>query len=694
MYKKFGMIALLLASNLYAQEIEKKDKGVIKLEESTITSERYEETPVIKTAKNVTVISSEEIEKRGYKNLEESLEDIPGISFSGGNLSMRGQVPSMGNKTLIVLVDGIPQNGIDNRSFDLDFIPVEQIEKIEVLPSGGAIMYGGNATAGVINIVTKDNKNSKYWGSAGLKIGSFDEKKYNLNYGTNLTEKTSVDVKYINTKEDGYRDYEKKDLEFAEIGLKHKIQNGEIGFKYIRNERESTGSGYLTRKQYDEDRKQNESYKGKLATNKQNKYIFDLNKSLTSNLDLSAVLEYRERKYTYSYPENLSVSKGMTYYTPAYTSRIKNTDSLYTNTQLKYSYKEESNIIIGGDYSKAKVKEDYYGTYTISNPSSSSDIGKKGVYYKSYTETDFEAIGGYILNKYSFNKLIFTQGVRIESNRFDESEKVYKSNGSFDKESKTDETTTNTNYELAGNYMFSDMTSGYLSYNKVHRSPNLGEYTNWKKDKKTGEEYPKESQEVDTFEIGIKSLINNIYLSGALFYIKGDKEIMYDPYRPDDGTKGSYYNLDGKTKRIGLELSSEQYFNKLTLRQNFTYLDHEIVDGPYKGNEIPGVSNLIFGVGATYEATSQLLLNIKTNYHGEAYPINDYPNDSSKVPSYTVTNISARYDFNNGLIVSAGIDNIFNEVYCSYIIYKPNSEVYSYSPSPERTYYISAEYQF
>ena len=162
MYKKIGILALILSSSLYAEELGKKEEFAVKLNESTITSERYDETPVIETAKNVTVITSEEIEKRGYKSVDEALVNVPGLSFAGGYLSMRGQVPSMGNKHLVVLVDGIPQNGMDNRSFDLDFIPVEQIEKIEVVPAGGAIMYGGNATSGVINIITKENENKKY----------------------------------------------------------------------------------------------------------------------------------------------------------------------------------------------------------------------------------------------------------------------------------------------------------------------------------------------------------------------------------------------------------------------------------------------------------------------------------------------------------------------------------------------------
>ncbi len=66
--------------------------------------------------------------------------------------------------------------------------------------------------------------------------------------------------------------------------------------------------------------------------------------------------------------------------------------------------------------------------------------------------------------------------------------------------------------------------------------------------------------------LGTKTVFKNVYLSGAVFYIAGDKEIMYDP-RNGAMSGSSFYNLDGKTERIGLELASEQYFDKLTLER-------------------------------------------------------------------------------------------------------------------------------
>ena len=95
---------------------------------------------------------------------------------------------------------------------------------------------------------------------------------------------------------------------------------------------------------------------------------------------------------------------------------------------------------------------------------------------------------------------------------------------------------------------------------------------------------------------------------------------------------------------------------------------------------------------------SQLIFNLETLYHGKAYASNDFYNKKSKVDDYMVTNLSARYNFNNGLSIFGGINNLFNEQYCDYITYnaptKKTPESIKYAAAPERNYYIGMEYKF
>lgn len=662
---KIMIIAIILSKTSMGDENFK-----VKLDETTVTYERYDEISLLDTPKNITIITSEDISKKGYRNIDEALKMVPGLIYTDGSFSMRGQVPKLADKALVVLLDGVPQNGVDNRAYDLDFIPIEKIERIEVVPAGGAIMYGGNATAGVINIITKEKHENKYWGNFGIETGSYDYKKYKLNSGFNITENLATEINYSTSDRNGYRDGEKKDLDFFQGSIAYKLNDGNMGFNYEHNEKKATDRiAGLTKEQYNEDRRLNPE-KGRVGKDIQDKYTLNFDKQISDKLKLFSVLEYKEREYKYDYPQKDK--------TPAYRKRDKSTDSVYLNMQLKYSYNQKSYLLLGGDYLTADVKE-RVNSY------------KNKVYLSSKSKIDFEALGGYLLNTYNHNNFIFTQGFRVEKNTFDEKKDVFKATGELDlnKSEKTKDSPTNTNYELTANYLLNDETSLYVGYNRVKRNPSLTEFSSWMTDISP----EKNPQTVDTFEVGTKTLINNIFLSGAIFYIHGDKEIMYDP-KNGAMSGSSFYNLDGKTKRIGLELSSEQYFNNLVLRESFTYMNNEIIDGPYKGNEIPGISNLTYGFGATYEITSDFIFNIDSLYYGKSYAANDFKNETSKSNSHFVTNISLRYNFSNGISIYGGINNIFNELYCDYIMYDPSKSITKYTAAPERTYYIGGEYKF
>jgi vitamin B12 transporter len=109
----------------------------------------------------VTVITADEINRSQGKTLPELLNTVPGITFSGAENSpgisssvfLRGA--STGNT--LILIDGFPVSNssyIDGR-YDLNAFPLDQIDHIEILKGSGSTLYGSDAVAGVINIITK-----------------------------------------------------------------------------------------------------------------------------------------------------------------------------------------------------------------------------------------------------------------------------------------------------------------------------------------------------------------------------------------------------------------------------------------------------------------------------------------------------------------------------------------------------------
>ncbi len=109
----------------------------------------------------VTIITAAEISRAQGKTLPELLNTIPGITFSGAenapgissSFFLRGA--STGNT--LVLIDGFPVNNASaiDGSYDLNAFPLDQVERIEILKGSGSTLYGSDAVAGVINIITK-----------------------------------------------------------------------------------------------------------------------------------------------------------------------------------------------------------------------------------------------------------------------------------------------------------------------------------------------------------------------------------------------------------------------------------------------------------------------------------------------------------------------------------------------------------
>ena len=186
MKKRFYIAGLIITSSL-AMGQEK----VVKLEESVITSENTE-TTIADIPKNVTVLTGEEITQRGAKTVAEALKLVSSVivkEMGGADAAfdIRGQ-GATAKSNVIVLVDGAPINSIDLSGYQTSNIPVDNIERIEVIPSGGSVLYGDGAVGGTINIVTKAPEDKKNYGSLNSEIGSYGLKKQQFTYGTKIGE--------------------------------------------------------------------------------------------------------------------------------------------------------------------------------------------------------------------------------------------------------------------------------------------------------------------------------------------------------------------------------------------------------------------------------------------------------------------------------------------------------------------------
>lgn len=125
-----------------------------------VTASRFEEVAT-QLPVGVTVISAAQIRSAGAATASEALQRIAGIpgriNTGGGRdavLDLRGFGETAGSNT-VLLVDGIRLNEGDQGGASLAWIPIDAIERIEIVRGSGTVLYGEGATAGAINIVTR-----------------------------------------------------------------------------------------------------------------------------------------------------------------------------------------------------------------------------------------------------------------------------------------------------------------------------------------------------------------------------------------------------------------------------------------------------------------------------------------------------------------------------------------------------------
>ncbi|MDX2463088.1 MAG: TonB-dependent receptor [Porticoccus sp.] len=145
------------------------------------TSEKIKDIPA-----SVILITRSDIEKYGYTTLTDVLENTPGLyniySYAGvsGNFGARGfWNPNSQNSNVAILVNGVSQAYNFDRSHPMDKInvPVEAIDRIEIIRGPMAVLYGNGASFGVINIVTNEVSDSNTQSLASFSYGSSDTKK-------------------------------------------------------------------------------------------------------------------------------------------------------------------------------------------------------------------------------------------------------------------------------------------------------------------------------------------------------------------------------------------------------------------------------------------------------------------------------------------------------------------------------------
>ncbi|WP_160069999.1 TonB-dependent receptor plug domain-containing protein [Sphingobacterium bovisgrunnientis] len=150
-------------ANSISDTINHRVQKDICLEQVVVTGQ-YKPQSISKSVYNLRTISSDQIKSRAATNIQQLLNTQPGIRFSSDLTLGVSDIELMGmsGRNVKILVDGYPMLDRSDTRESLNQIDVNMIERIEIVEGPMSVIYGSDALAGVINIITKSPKNSKY----------------------------------------------------------------------------------------------------------------------------------------------------------------------------------------------------------------------------------------------------------------------------------------------------------------------------------------------------------------------------------------------------------------------------------------------------------------------------------------------------------------------------------------------------
>lgn len=589
--------ALLFATNLYSNE-------TTKLDEITISSATKSEQKLRDVTANVDVITAEDIESRKFKTVVEALNSLAGVSFaSNGGIGQTSSVylRGMDSGRTLVLIDGIRLNDPSGFGANFEHLMINDIERIEVIKGAQSSIWGAEASAGVINIITKSAQNGTH-GNASFEYGRYDSKiaKANISHKTdNFDAKlgvTRVDV-------DGFSAQAPKSSEakkYEKDGYENTTINTQLGFNFDENNRVSTSYEFIDTK-VDID-----------GSSPDDKISEAKTKTHLANLTYENKNDIATTKFYGNYTD---IKREYSTYTPKYKGIVKE-----YGVNSSFDYLNSSNVVIGADYKKFENKANI-----------DKDYNNKGIFIAN-------------TNKFFDDKTIFTQALRYD--RYSDFDN--KTTGKIGiKQYIVDDLNLSVNYGTGYNVpKFDSLFAPTVTYPAWFPGGTPSTYLS---------NLDLSPERTKSYDVSIE------YKGFSVTYFRNKvNNLISSQYIGNIGGADTFkqMNTSGDSIFKGTEIA---YKNSVTedifLNLNYTNLSAKDVNGDKLLNRPTNK----FGFGVDYYGLKDFHFNINGEYIGTRYSYG-YP-QSVKTGNYTIWNALVDYDINKNFSTYVKLDNIFNKDY-------------------------------
>jgi iron complex outermembrane recepter protein len=693
--KKVFVLVLLFYAAIFSPvqaEDTKASGAIVRMGEVVVTATRdTQETR--KVPANVTVITAEEISKSGATTVAEVLDKLESIQFhtTSGNSSqayidMRGIGGDNPYGKTLVMLDGRRLNRTDMSSINWMQMPVNAIERIEIVRGPGSVLYGNSAIGGVINIITKKGQGKPKF-NASVLVGSYGLNDERVGI-TGAIDKWTYAVTGENNFNFGYRERSKYSAQGGgfDVGYSaNDLLNVSLGVSFNKTDYQMPGA--LTKQQIEQSPRQYQNFPPALFSTAtpdddgRDKYT-NVNLGIKSFWDSWGQLEIN-----FLYGKKDLQTNMASWTSSPYSDANADTYGITPKYILaKEIFGFQNKVITGVDYYYEPYKKNFYSDRERTVNTSTANLER-------------DSLGYYVRDEFSLlNNLILSGGYRSERTEISGSNTdFFTSSNSF---TDTKNIYNSETYEAGLTWLWGKKSKVFAKYATVYRIPFLEEVasfngwnagtlfnTNLKQEKGISMELGTEFYPLENVKTGL-----------TIFRIDMEDEIQWVSTGPFTGENQNA----AKTRHDGVEISISYLWEKRAkFYGNFTYHKATYEDGAYNKKELWLVPNRMANVGLEIYLPYNLMLRPEVRYVGDAFLSQDYNNIGDKLDSYTLINLYLSYKPSFGKIhmtVFFGAENLGNVTYESFGSF--NAPAYgsgapsTYYPMPGITFKGGLSFEF
>lgn len=624
---------------------------------------------------SISVITAEDIAASSARTMQDLLSTQAGIHLVNTTSASDNAIVDLrgfgitGASNTLIMIDGVKQNTNDLSAPSLGVVPLDQVERVEIVRGSGSVQYGGGTTGGVINIITrKDFAREPVTARATATFGSYGLRQYDAAVALN-NQKVGVDAYMQSLHSDGYREHSGESREGGGGGITFRHDNGSIRLygNTTTQKLDLPGPRLINpttgENQFESDPR---GAKNKVDFVKTTTTTFGLQVEQQLGVGtLYADASTREKKLN-----------GLSYDGSGDTLRQQKLEENLASLRYRLPINGGHSVVFGADAQEAKTSADQNAYYDVTPSKWQSRQHQYGLFAEGQiraTDSTYVTLGA--RRQYASDKL------EVISGSGEESDKGHHL----------------TAWQLG---VRQDLPAGFGLYGKVGRSFRLPNA-----DEALSVQSPLAPQTSTDKELGVTWASDTTSARLSWFRYDLTNEIQYNPLADGKwgpGT-GANTNLD-PTRRQGVELEGHHKLtSSLTLDANLTWMEAQFRSGTYAGVDlsdktVPLAPKWLANAGVTWRPTDAFLWNVTAQYVGKSRMDNDQANQfDTQLDAYVLFNTKVAYKFTRNIEGAFGINNLLDRKYATYGIRGGDASFqmlgpvanYNLYPAPGRNFYAS-----